>query len=271
MPRRSSMLVLSSRPSQRMGSSGSVERGLESAARGRPRGMIQQRVAASRLRMKHSGRLPRSASPAILRVDIRSGSRRAGPATWGGNPRCRSRPRWGGRCGPGKVPGQRSARRGVPAPFRVSLCDPRRTPGERQAVRPQRPPLHLHVRVRHRRPPRQGVRLHRRLGPRRLPRAGPERPRGLRGPLQVAGSWSSPARSPPRARSTTRRSPAQAIRDDRLHRPGRAASTRTACRSIQHVTRQAAEIGGARRQGARAGRGRPGHDVRLRDRRDARS
>ena len=121
------------------------------------------------------------------------------------------------------------------------------TPGEREPARPKRPPLRLHVRVRHRRPPRQGLRLHRRLGPRRLRRARTRTPTWPARSCASPGSWSWPARSPPRARSTTRRSRARRSATIGYTDPSESFNA-DGVQVMQHVTRQAAEIG-ARRVG----------------------
>ncbi len=146
------------------------------------------------------------------------------------------------------------------------------TPGERDQARPERPPVRLHVGVRDGRPPRQGLRLHRRLGPRRLRRPRTRTPTSPARSCASPASWSWPARSPPGAPSTTTTIAREAIRAIGYTDPSEAFNA-DGVQVIQHVTRQAAEITRGRRdgQGPRAGRRRPGPDVRLRHRRDARA
>ena len=130
-----------------------------------------------------------------------------------------------------------------------------------------------HLRVGHRGPSRQGLRHHRRLDPRRLPR------RSTRAAAWPARCW--PSRAwwcwPARSRSVASLDHVTIVREaiarDRLHRSRRAPFNADSVNVLQHITGQAWEIGRGvdpgDQQVRRAGRGRPGHHVRLRHRRDA--
>ena len=134
------------------------------------------------------------------------------------------------------------------------------------------PDAHAHVRIRLRRASRQGLRLHRRLDPRRVPRAA-TRAAAWRARCCARTTRScSPARSRSKAAVDHEAIARAGDPRDRLRADGEAVPRRPRAGLQLHLEavgqhRPGRGRGPRARQGA--GRRRPGHDVRLRHRRDA--
>ena len=137
--------------------------------------------------------------------------------------------------------------------------------------------FYLLLRVRRRRPSGQSLRHHFRCRAGRLPRAGQAQPRRLRNLRQDPTSSSSAAKSPPRPSSISTPSPARPSAtsatcndDDVFHADKVFIMNAITSQSPGHRARRGCPRG--RGQGhRRAGRRRPGFDVRLRLQRNARA